>query len=94
VAAYLFRPAMHVDGALCKVKLFTSHSARSTGIARRNKYAATISITSYNDIYLTEVNIVTLGSTGRELPDDGLCNPKHVGATIIILNNFNNLTIL
>jgi len=32
--------------------------------------------------------------TGRELADDGLCKPKHVGANIIILNDFNGLTIL
>jgi len=29
-----------------------------------------------------------------QLPDDGLCKPKHVGATIIILNGFNSLNIL
>ena len=29
-----------------------------------------------------------------KLPDGGLCKPKHVGATIIILNDFNSLTIL
>jgi len=28
------------------------------------------------------------------LPDDGLCKPKHAGATITILNDFNYLTIL
>ena len=28
------------------------------------------------------------------LPDDGLCKPKHVGATIITLNDFNCLKIL
>jgi len=50
VAAYLFRLAMPVDRALCEVNNFTLHSARSTGIAGRNKYAATISITSYNVI--------------------------------------------
>ena len=29
-----------------------------------------------------------------ELPDDGLCKPKHVGETIMILSDFNCLTIL
>ena len=28
------------------------------------------------------------------LPDDGSCKPKRVGATVIILNDFNSLTIL
>ena len=28
------------------------------------------------------------------LPNDGLCKPKHVGATITILNDFNSLMIL
>jgi len=33
-------------------------------------------------------------STGWRLPDDGLCKPKHARAIIIVLNVFNNLTIL
>ena len=45
-------------------------------------------------LYITDINIVTWRSTGWELHDDGLCKPKHVGATIIIWNDFNNLTIL
>ena len=32
-------------------------------------------------------------STGRALPYDGLCKPKRVGATMIILNDFKCLTI-
>jgi hypothetical protein len=28
-----------------------------------------------------------------KLPDDGLCKPKHVAATIVILKVFNSLTI-
>jgi len=43
--------------------------------------------------FVTEVNIVTLAKH-RLRADDGLCKPKHVGATIIILNDFNCLTIL
>ena len=46
-------------------------------------------------IWLFEV----IGSTAAayaatELRNDGLCKPKHVGANIIILNDFNSLTIL
>ena len=35
---------------MCTVHSFTVHSARSTPITGRNKYAATIPITSHNDI--------------------------------------------
>ena len=45
-------------------------------------------------IYVTDINIVTWRSTGWELPDGGLRKPKQTEATIIILNYFNNLTIL
>ena len=33
-------------------------------------------------------------SSGSSVPDDGLCKPKHVGATNIILSYFNSLTTL
>jgi len=42
----------------------------------------------------TELNIVTLAKHRLRAPDDGLCKPKHVAATVIILNDFNCLTIL
>ena len=32
---------------------------------------------------------VILDKHRLQLPDDGLCKPKHVGATIIILDDFN-----
>jgi len=38
--------------------------------------------------------IEACASQSWKLPDDGLCKPKHVGATIIILNDFSSLTIL
>ena len=31
-------------------------------------------------------------STDYELPDDGLCKLKHVGASVVILKVFNSLT--
>ena len=45
-------------------------------------------------ISLCEVIGIVAAYACRMLPDDGLCKPKHVGATIIILNDFNCLTIL
>jgi hypothetical protein len=39
----------------------------------------------YNDIY-TGTSIVILAKRWLWLPDDGLCKPKHVGATVMILN--------
>jgi len=34
----------------------------------------------------TGINIVTLAKRRLQLPDDGLCKLKHVGANIIVLN--------
>ena len=31
-------------------------------------------------------------STDYELPDDGLCKPKHAGPSVVILEVFNSLT--
>ena len=45
-------------------------------------------------ISLYEVIGIVAAYAYHMLPDDGLCKPKHVGATIIILYEFNCLTIL
>jgi len=42
-------------------------------------------ITEINDLYIA-INIVTLAKRRLQLPDDGLCKPKHVGANIIVSN--------
>jgi len=39
-----------------------------------------------SDLYIG-INIVTLAKRRLWLLDDGLCRPKHVGATIIVLND-------
>ena len=42
----------------------------------------------YNVMY-TGIRNVILDKHRLQLPDDGLCKPKHVGATVIILDDFN-----
>ena len=54
-------------------------------------YGATVPIPSYNDIRNRSQHC---NFREAQLPDDSLCKPKHVGATTVILNDFNTLTIL
>jgi hypothetical protein len=44
--------------------------------------------------YILLFEVIGIVAAHADLPDDGLCKPKRVGATIIILNDFNCLTIL
>jgi hypothetical protein len=53
-------------------------------------YAANNTENVYNDMYTGTSNVM-LAKHWLWLPDDGLCKLKHPGATVIILNVFNNL---
>ena len=62
-----------------------AYTARSTCITGLNKIQITICNRSQH---------CTFSKAQAENSDDGLYKPKHVGATIVILNGFNCLTIL
>ena len=57
-------------------------------------YAATVPVTSNNDICNRSQHCNFNEAQAESSADDGFCKPKHVGATIIILNDFNCVTIL
>ena len=76
------------DGMIRKwVRMFNE------GCCRLNETCSHNTEYSNKDLYIA-INVVTLANRRRLLPDEGLYKPKHVAATIIVLNDVNCLTIL
>jgi len=86
---FIFDSFLYVD--LLNIN-FTLNINDCPFIADRTNYAATIPITSSKDI-CNRSQHCNFSEAQTELPDDGLCKPKHVGAIIIILNYITSLTI-
>jgi len=84
---------LHICSILLCVWIVHCAEFQSTWITGWNRYAATIPTTSNNNI-CNQSQQCNFGEAWTwVLPDDGLCKLKHVGATIIILNDFNSLTV-